>query len=100
MPTVQDEEESLCLLASDLQESTTPALKNSQSHMVDRDKHWPCGSNQSDCNEDWDCDDENQSAFLSQGTAEKAFFSNLVGQDPRTPGTPGFLLGALRALVL
>ena len=63
----------MCLLASDLQESTTPALKNSQSHLVG-DKHWPC-SNQSDCNEDWDCDDENQSSFLSQGTAEKAFFN-------------------------
>ena len=76
MPTVQDEEESLCLLASDLQESTTPALKNSQSHSVG-DKHWgQCSSNQSDCNEDWaDCDDENQSSFLSQGTAEKAFFN-------------------------
>ena len=72
---MQDEEESLCLLASDLQESTTPALKNSQSHSVG-DKHWgQCSSNQSDCNEDWDCDDENQSSFLSQGTAEKAFFN-------------------------
>ena len=72
MPTVQDEEETLCLLASDLQEST-PSLKKTREIKVG-DKH----SYHSDCNSEdcWDdCDDENQPSFLSQGTAEKAFFN-------------------------
>ena len=72
MPTVQDEEESLCLLASDLQESTAdPTCKDdNQSHMVG-DKHWQACSN----NESSEYDEESTPSFLSQGTAEKAFFN-------------------------
>ena len=72
MPSVQDEEESLCLLASDLQESTVdPTFKDD--NMVG-DKHWPsCSNNESS---DPYCDEENGTpSFLSQGTAEKAFFN-------------------------
>ena len=83
----QDEEESLCLLASDLQESQTPApnpkSKKTRENKVGDQKHY--GNNaHSDCDIGEDCwddddlidDEDNQEAsFLSQGTAEKAFFN-------------------------
>lgn len=61
MPSVQDEEESLCLLASDLQD---PVGGKSESEMAD------CK------NPEWlDEDSEKQASLLSQGNAEKAFFN-------------------------
>jgi len=86
MPTVQDEEESLCLLASDLQESQTPApnpkSKKTRENKVGDQKHYSVAHSDCDIGEDcWDDDDliddeDNQEAsFLSQGTAEKAFFN-------------------------
>merc|ERR1712051_402860 len=87
MPTVQDEEESLCLLASDLQESQTPApnpkSKKTRENKVGDQKHYSNNAH-SDCDIGEDCwddddlidDEDNQEAsFLSQGTAEKAFFN-------------------------
>merc|ERR1712051_829716 len=61
MPTVQDEEESLCLLASDLQESQTPApnpkLKKTRENKVGDQKHY--GNNaHSDCDIGEDCWDD------------------------------------------
>ena len=83
----QDEEESLCLLASDLQESQTPApnpkSKKTRENKVGDQKHYSNNAH-SDCDIGEDCwddddiddDDDNQEAsFLSQGTAEKAFFN-------------------------
>ncbi len=61
MPTIQDEEESLCLLASDLQD-------NSKDRKEMSDPNWP--KNGSDL--EWD---EEKPSLLSQGNAEKAFFN-------------------------
>ena len=72
MPTVQDEEESLCLLASDLQdlpmasaaskEAAAASASNLETSKINPDE-----------DEDWSCDEK--SSFLGQGHAEKAFFN-------------------------
>ena len=73
MPTIQDEEESLCLLASDLQNSHE---RSAQEMMLeDDDKNWPKKSNSDKTDQDWMEVDPDQASFLSQGTAEKAFFN-------------------------
>ena len=74
MPSVQDEEESLCLLASDLQESPVDPTCRDDNNLVGDNKHWTsCSNNESS---DPYCDEENGTpSFLSQGTAEKAFFN-------------------------
>ena len=78
MPTVQDEEESLCLLASDLQESQTPApnpkSKKTRENKVGDQKHYSDCDGE-DCWDDDDDEDNQEASFLSQGTAEKAFFN-------------------------
>ena len=82
MPTVQDEEESLCLLASDLQESQTPApnpKKKTRENKVGDQKHYSNAHSDCDGEDCWDDDDDDEdnqeASFLSQGTAEKAFFN-------------------------
>ena len=83
MPTVQDEEESLCLLASDLQESQQTPAPNPKSKKTRENKVGDSQKHYSDCDIGEDCwddeedeDGDNQEAsFLSQGTAEKAFFN-------------------------
>ena len=70
MPTVQDEEESLCLLASDLQDlPMAQASKEAQAASTASNE-----TSKINPDEDWESCDE-KSSFLGQGHAEKAFFN-------------------------
>jgi hypothetical protein len=76
MPTVQDEEESLCLLAADLQEANGPA-KDSPNRT---NTNWTTNDDEDDDEDEEDHDQLEQwtsekSAFLAAGIAEKAFYN-------------------------
>ena len=70
MPTVQDEEESLCLLASDLQDLPMASAASAASAAASNETGGPINPDE---DEDWACDEK--SSFLGQGHAEKAFFN-------------------------
>ena len=72
MPSIQDEEESLCLLASDLQDMPREGAPSD----MPESQNWRQNSNSS-VKDDWIRDhvEPDKPPFLSQGTAEKAFFN-------------------------
>ena len=63
MPTIQDEEESLCLLAADLQDLPNPK------ESPNANTNWT--TNDDEDEEQWN----EKTAFLTQGNAEKAFYN-------------------------